>query len=109
MISFTGKIKILFLSILSLYPPLVLADVVIPNPINATSFPDLLNTIASWLIYLAIPVATGAIIFSGIQYMTAGGDENKLKSAKNTLTYAILGFILVLIAKGLVLAIKSIL
>lgn len=37
------------------------------------------------------------IIIGGFQYLTAGGDPKKAESAKNTLTYAILGLALLII------------
>lgn len=38
------------------------------------------------------------IIIGGFQYLTAGGDPKKAESAKNTLTYAILGLALLILA-----------
>ena len=46
--------------------------------------------------------AIGAIVFSGIRYTTSAGDDEKLKSAKNTAIYAIIGLILLLTAFPLV-------
>ena len=102
------KKALLFFTLLSL-PYYTKADVIITNPLGVNSFWDLLNVITTWLIYIGGPITTGAIIFSGFQYMSAGGDENKIKQAKNTLTYAIVGFIIILSAKGLALAIKDLL
>ncbi|MFZ2255824.1 MAG: hypothetical protein WAW59_08150 [Patescibacteria group bacterium] len=42
--------------------------------------------------------AIGAIVFSGIRYTTSAGDDEKLKSAKNTAIYALIGLILLLVA-----------
>lgn len=36
------------------------------------------------------------IIFGGFKYLTSGGDKEALASARNTLTYAIIGFILLI-------------
>jgi len=38
------------------------------------------------------------IIIGGFQYLTAGGDPKKSESAKNTITYAILGLVLLILA-----------
>ena len=38
------------------------------------------------------------LIIGGFQYLTAGGDPKKSQSAKNTLTYAILGLALLILA-----------
>ena len=41
-------------------------------------------------------------MFSGIRYTTSAGDDEKVKSAKNTAVYAIIGLILLLTAFPLV-------
>jgi Type IV secretion system pilin len=46
--------------------------------------------------------AIGAIVFSGIKYTTSAGDDEKTKSAKNILIYAIIGLLLLLTAFPLV-------
>jgi uncharacterized membrane protein YjgN (DUF898 family) len=46
--------------------------------------------------------AVGAIVFSGIQYNTAYGDDEKVKKAKNTVIYAVIGLLLLLLAFPLV-------
>jgi len=42
------------------------------------------------------------IIIGGIKYILSGGDSSGLKSAKETITYAIIGLIVTLIAFGVV-------
>lgn len=38
------------------------------------------------------------LIYGGIQYITSGGDQKKTEAARNTLTAAIIGFALIVIA-----------
>lgn len=42
------------------------------------------------------------IIFAGYTLMNSGGDQKKLAGAKGTITYAIIGLILVVLAFGIV-------
>lgn len=42
------------------------------------------------------------IIYSGLVLMNSGGDQKKVASAKGTLTYAIIGLVLILLAFGIV-------
>lgn len=42
------------------------------------------------------------IIYAGLTLMNSGGDQKKVASAKGTLTYAIIGLVLVLLAFGIV-------
>jgi hypothetical protein len=46
--------------------------------------------------------AIGAIVFSGIQYTTSYGDDEKVKKAKMTGIYAVIGLFLLLLAFPLV-------
>jgi hypothetical protein len=38
-------------------------------------------------------IAVIMIIFAGFKYVTSGGDSGKISSAKNTLTYAVVGIV----------------
>lgn len=51
---------------------------------------------------LAALVALGFIIWGGIQYITSQGEPEGLSGAKNTITNAIIGLIIAIIAVGLV-------
>lgn len=51
---------------------------------------------------LALVLTVFFIIFSGVQWITSGGDKQKLQNARNRLTYAIVGLIVVLLAIFLV-------
>jgi hypothetical protein len=42
------------------------------------------------------------IIYSGFRYVTSGGESNSVSSAKNTLIYAIVGLIIVIISQLIV-------
>lgn len=47
-------------------------------------------------------IAVFMIIFGGLKYITSGGNDNSVKGAKNTLLYAVIGLVIVLIAEGIV-------
>lgn len=47
-------------------------------------------------------IAVIMIIVGGLKYMTSVGDSNKTASARNTITYAIVGLILVALAQVIV-------
>lgn len=52
----------------------------------------------SILIIAAILLAIFFILFSGIQWITSGGDKQKLQAARNRLTFAIVGLLIVFLA-----------
>jgi hypothetical protein len=47
-------------------------------------------------------VAVIMIIFGGFRYITSGGNDNSVTSAKNTILYAVIGLIIVALAQLLV-------
>ena len=63
---------------------------------------DFIVTILNWIIGAAGVVCVVMIIVGGYSYMTAGGDESKVKDASKTLTNAIIGLVICFIAVVLV-------
>lgn len=63
---------------------------------------DFIVTILNWIIGAAGVVCVVMIIVGGYSYMTAGGDESKVKDASKTLTNAIIGLVICFIAVILV-------
>ena len=60
------------------------------------------TTIINWAIGFAAVVAVIMLIAAGFMYITANGDENKIKKATTTLTFAIVGLVVCFIAVLLV-------
>lgn len=57
---------------------------------------DLVTTIFNVVLALAGAVAVVFIIWGGIQYTLSQGEPNKIKKAKDTLLYSIVGLIIVM-------------
>lgn len=55
-----------------------------------------LNYVANWLIALAATLFFIMLLVGGLQYLTSGGYEEQATKAKNTLTWAIVGLVIVL-------------
>jgi len=60
--------------------------------------------IVGWILTAVGIICVVFIIFGGIRYATSGGDAEKVKKAKNTLLYAIIGLAVALLA-GLIVGI----
>ena len=75
---------------------------------SLSSLTKLIENIANYAIDLIIIVCTIFIIIGGIQYITAGGNQEQAQKAKATLTWAIIGLILVLAAPILIKTFKTI-
>lgn len=66
---------------------------------------DLNDTVHAILTILSIVVGIAAIfmvVFAGLKYITSGGEAEKVKSAKGTLIYAIIGLVIVALAQTIV-------
>lgn len=62
----------------------------------------LIDQIADWLYIIGFAVALLIIVVGGIQYMTAGGNEDKQKGAKQTIIKGLIGAAIILLA-GIIL------
>jgi len=54
--------------------------------------------VVSAVIWLAGIVAVGMIIFGGVKYSTSQGDPGKVKSAKDTILYALIGLVVAILS-----------
>ena len=79
------------------------------NPIGATSFTDLTNTLINFLFTLAVILAPILLVIAGVIFMTAAGEPGRVKTARSMLLWTVVGFGIILIAKGLVEVLKAIL
>ena len=62
----------------------------------------LFSTIVNWALIFAGVVALFFIIFSGYKFLTSGGDPKQTEGARKTLTWAIVGLILILMSFAIV-------
>src|SRR3989344_1230439 len=65
---------------------------------EVTSFGTLAGDIVLILTGVAFAISIIFIIIAGIKIVTASGDEKKLASAQSTLTYAIIGLVVTILA-----------
>jgi len=101
-ISSTIKISALSLLILLLPLSVVLAQggqavpAELRNPLRVNTITELLAAILNIVIVLAVPVIVFFIIYAGFLYVTARGNAQQVEQATRSLTYAIIGGVLVL-------------
>lgn len=73
---------------------------------SQTSFLDLLTFIINFFLGLVGTVAILMLIYGGFLYLTSGGGENT-KKAKNTIMYAIIGIVVILLSYAIVNTVTS--
>lgn len=64
--------------------------------------PDIITTIINVMLFIAAALAVIMIIYGGIRYITAHGDEKQVKVAKDTIVYSVTGLIIAILAYALV-------
>lgn len=78
------------------------------NPLkNICNFEDFVELLLKAVINIGLPIAVLFIVYSGFLFVTAQGSEDKLKEAKDTFFYTIIGVTLFLGSWALALIIKS--
>lgn len=84
--------------------------ITLQNPLGA-SCNDLscpLAAVTNFLFTIAIPLCGIMILVGGFQMMTAAGSPEKFSSGKKTILYAVIGFVVVLLAGSVAALIQSI-
>lgn len=67
----------------------------------------IINDITIWLLSIVALIAVLFIMIGGVYYMTSGGDERRIETAKSIITYAILGLFVAAIAYAAVLLVNK--
>jgi 4-amino-4-deoxy-L-arabinose transferase-like glycosyltransferase len=112
--------KIFFLVALSIFllpTSLVLAGTNTPtnapfitqinNPIGTTSTIELINRVSNYLLWMAVILGPMVIVGAALIFLTSGGNDRKITTAKKMLLYAVLGLALALISKGIVSLVRD--
>lgn len=81
----------------------------IRNPITSQTFQAVVEGITKWATAIAVPLSTLMVLISAYLYMFSAGDPKKLDTARKALTWALVGFAIVLIAQSAAALIKNIL
>lgn len=68
----------------------------VTNPLDAENVGQFLLDIVDVITTLAVPVIAIMIIYAGFLFVTAGGDENQIETAKDTALYVAIGAAIIL-------------
>ena len=66
------------------------------NPINQSTIMGLIKSLLEGLIKIGMPVIALAMIYCGFLFVSATGNTEKIKTAKETLLYTLLGAVILL-------------
>lgn len=75
----------------------------VPKPKNVPGdFEQSIKNITDWILGFVGMIAVLMIIWGGVLYLTSAGDEDKAKTGKRTVSYAIIGLVVAGIAYAIV-------
>ena len=80
----------------------------IANPIETGDFTTLVQNVLSWLLSVVGGVALLFLIYGGLVYVTAIGDQQKAQQGKKIVTSTILGLIIVLMSYSILVVLDRI-
>jgi len=107
-------LNVVFLKIFGMMPKALAQDfgtggTTLPNPLGSNNIMVIINNVLNYLIYISAPIFALMILIGGFQILTARDNPEKIKSGRSTIMYASIGFVIVLISKGVALILLNIL
>ena len=69
---------------------------------NQTDLTEQIRTVTNVLLFILGAIAVIMIIIGGIRYATSNGDSSSIKSAKDTILYAVIGLVVAILAYAIV-------
>lgn len=72
------------------------------NPGGSGDLEDLITTIVNVLLFLIGVFSVIMIIYGGFRFVTSGGSAESVKTAKNTILYAIVGLVIAILSFAIV-------
>ncbi|MEA1936617.1 MAG: hypothetical protein U9N04_00715 [Patescibacteria group bacterium] len=81
----------------------------IKNPITTNDFGEIVENVLLWLLSVAGVITIFMLVVGGIMYMTAGGNEQKVATAKKVITWTIIGLGLILVSYSIMAVLDKIL
>lgn len=96
--------------ILYAVPAVALAQVgnIVPSQISPTNnIITVVQAIVRFILIVAFVLAFVMLLVGGIRWIMAGGDEKSVEKARNTITAALIGLVVVLIAYAIIRIVET--
>lgn len=68
---------------------------------------SLVQKVVNALLWFVSAASVIAIVVGGIRYVTSNGDEGRIKTAKNTILYAVIGLAVAILGQAIVLLVTN--
>ena len=81
----------------------IAAENVVPNSVvNISNVPNIVRGIIQFILVIAFVGAFIFLLIGGIRWIMAGGDEKAVAGARGTITAALIGLVIVLVAYAII-------
>ncbi len=88
-------------------PAMVFAQVTLDNPIGTSDLRIVIGRVIKALLGLSGALALLMFVWGGFQWITSGGEKEKIDKGKRTLTWAVIGLFFIFISYTVVSALIS--
>ena len=78
------------------------------NPLQTEDLAGIVDNVLTVLFNFALVLTPLMIVIAGIMFVTAGGSPERVSTAKRILLWTAVGFVIILLARGLVVVIGAI-
>ena len=79
------------------------------NPLGTDSIIVIINKILNYLIYISVPFLALLILIGGFQILFARDNAENVAKGRKTIQWAVIGFAIILVSKGVALILLSVL
>lgn len=79
------------------------------QPFGSCDWLCVTDNIIRGIFWISVPIVSIMVLIGAFQLIVAAGDEKKISDAKKTIVYATIGFLVAIIASGIVPIIRGIL
>lgn len=84
-----------------------LSVISLPNPLSSETLEQLIDVVINWLLVITLPIVIFLIVYAGAQILISGIAPKQREEAKNVIKYALIGYVIILLAKILVGVVKG--
>lgn len=84
-------------------------SVSLPNPLGVKTISELIKRVFRYSLIIGSSLVGLFILIGAFYILTSGGNEDKLKTGKKTITYAVVGYAIILLAEGVIYIINELL
>ncbi len=71
------------------------------NPMKANSFEEIIGNVIDFIFKIALFLVPLMVIWGGVLFVTAAGNADQIKKAQKVILWSLVGFVVVLLARGL--------